>query len=228
MRAIPSLDPFDVPRPPLWGIGECVLADGVVDMPVTHGEIERDAAWMADALAPYGLGHGDVVVTVVGPAEAAWSHPAMVAISRHGATTAMAWSTKFDARRVGALARNLKAKMIIGLTGATIEGLAELPSGVLGEIGAVPHLLARADAHAGLHAVGREPALFDLVGPAVVVEPPERTGALFDEREWRIGESGGLLTVTTVGERGLRLLDAATGRRGRLHDGRVVLDPVVR
>ena len=42
------------------------------------------------------------------------------------------------------------------------DALAELPNGVLGEIGAVPHVLARAGAHPALEALGLRPFLFDL------------------------------------------------------------------
>jgi hypothetical protein len=228
IQALPSLQPFDVPRPPLWGVGECVLAEGVVDTPITHGEIERDAAWMTEVLSGYGIGRGDVVVLAVGPAEAAWAHPMMVAISRHGGTVGMAWSTRFDARRVGVLARNLDAKMIIGLTGAGVEALAEQRAGILNELKAVQHLLVRADAHAGLEAVGGRPLLFDLVGPAVLIEPSERTGAIVNEVEWQIAERDGTLEVTTVGDRGLRLSGAATDRSGSIRGHRIVLDGVIR
>src|SRR5262245_54644985 len=101
---LPSTERFDVPRAPLWGVGQCALRSGVVDVPITWEEIERDATWLTDRLAEYGVARGDVVVIASGPAEGIWAHPMQLAVSRLGGVFAMAWATRFDARRVGALA----------------------------------------------------------------------------------------------------------------------------
>jgi hypothetical protein len=232
---LPSTQQFDVPRAPLWGIGQCNMQTSVTDVPITWDEIERDTAWLTDQLAEYGIAKGDVVVIVSRPAEVTWSHPMQMAVSRLGGVFGMAWALRFDARRVGALARNLRPTMVIGVDGAVVDGLAELPGGVAGEIGAVPHVLARADAHIALEAAGVEPMLFDLVGPATVVETPDRTGARVDGAEWLIGQQDGALTVTTVGDRGFRLDAAVTAQRGSvlaradaLDDPRLTIEPVSR
>jgi hypothetical protein len=232
---LPSTEPFDVPRAPLWGVGQCALQSGVVDVPITWDEIERDAEWLTDQLAEYGIARGDVVVIAAGPAEVTWAHPMQMAISRLDGVFAMAWATRFDARRVGALARNLRPKLIVGIDASVVEGLAEIPGGVVGEIGAVRHVLARADAHPALEAAGVRPMLFDLVGPATVVETPDRTGARVDGAEWRIEQDDGALVVTTVGDRGLRLDATPTAQHGSVLAGgdapggaRLVIDPVAR
>jgi hypothetical protein len=232
---LPATEQFGVARAPLFGVGQCTLAAGVVDTPITWEEIERDARWMTDQLAEYGIARGDVVVIVSGPAEVIWSHPTQIAVSRLGGVYGMAWATPFDARRVGALARMLNPKMVIGIDAAVVDGLADLPGGIAGEIGAVPHLLARANAHTGLEVAGLTPTLFDLVGPATVVEGPDRNGAGFNTSEWAIEERGGVLTVTTVGDRRLSLDAEPTAQQGSVLAAadspggpRVTIEPVTR
>src|SRR5690606_15290425 len=103
---------------------------GVVDVPMTWEEVERDAAWMEGVLATYGLSRGDVVVLAAGPAELVWAHPVQLAISRLGATFGLAWVTPFDAFRVASLARRLGAAMVIGVDAGSVEAMAALPGGV--------------------------------------------------------------------------------------------------
>ena len=232
---MPSTEEMGVPRAALWAIAQCDMASGVVDTPITWEEIRRDARWMTDRLAEYGLERGDVVVVVSGPAEVMWSHPVQTAVSCLGGVFAMAWATRFDARRVEALVRMLRPKMVVGINAALVDGLAELPGGVAGELGSVPYVLARAEAHGRLEEAGVTPMLFDLAGPATLVEGPERDGARFNASEWAIDEREGVLVVSTVGDRALQLEGEPSSQRGRVvGDGRadggprVTIQPVTR
>ncbi len=151
--------------------------------------------------------------------EGAQLMPVERAIMSYGMVVISADSSPFDAGRVESIARRFELKGAMGITAATLEGLARMghdPAKVFA--GMV--VWARPGAYETLSAI----ATLDVhrcmeLGPAFAIECHAKSGAHLDRFEWDVTEDGGEIVLTSRLERSESFQRFHTGHRGRLLRG---------
>jgi len=202
------------PVSPLFGIG--LYAEGAKQVPFEIGwaEFERDVRWAHRVLATWNIGKADRVLVSTPNFEGPWSSPLVKALRELEAPHSNAEPYGWDVRRSATFLRLLRFKAFIAVSGEVATGLLREPGGA-GLLGAVELIWARPDAIAPLREAGLEPALFAMLGPALGLECPQRSGVHLDPAEWRLSQG---LTLSTVGARAHTVRDLPVGLPGQVED----------
>jgi hypothetical protein len=191
--------------------------------PVAQADIEDEAESLAPRLAALGLEPGGVVLIVSMLSQAMHAVPLEQAAGRLGALYSSADATPFDAFRVAALVRQLEPQVVVGITGAVLDGLVEAgrdPGDVLGPVPTV--VAADGDARARLGAAGLTPRHSVQLGPTTAIEGLDQPGPVYDATRWGVEEIDGELVVSNVVPRLTEARRLRTGVRGRVKgEGRV-------
>ena len=213
----------ELPKARLWGIGRYDLAGQLVYFEVSWDDWQRDVAWARAMLADHGVGakkgDGEVgggLVIVGGMPESPWFDPFETAARELGAPYSIGEIYGFEAFRTGMYARRLPVTMIFGIDRTVAEGLGDELADVVAR---VPVIVARPDAAGLLAEAGAAPYIVTLVGPAIAVECPYRSGAHLNGAEWTLAERGGELFLSTAGPRADQVSQVPVGLRGTLTQG---------
>jgi hypothetical protein len=226
----------ELPKARLWGIGRYDLAGQLVYFEVSWDDWQRDVAWARAMLADHGVGAkkgdgpggtgggsppctedvGGGLVIVGGMPESPWFDPFETAARELGAPYSIGEIYGFEAFRTGMYARRLPVTMIFGIDRTVAEGLGDELADVVAR---VPVIVARPDAAGLLAEAGAAPYIVTLVGPAIAVECPYRSGAHLNGAEWTLAERGGELFLSTAGPRADQVSQVPVGLRGTLTEG---------
>ena len=213
----------ELPKARLWGIGRYDLAGQLVYFEVSWDDWQRDVAWARAMLADHGVGAkkgdgeaGGGLVIVGGMPESPWFDPFETAARELGAPYSIGEIYGFEAFRTGMYARRLPVTMIFGIDRTVAEGLGDELADVVAR---VPVIVARPDAVGLLAQAGAAPYIVTLVGPAIAVECPYRSGAHLNGAEWTLAERGGELFLSTAGPRADQVSQVPVGLRGTLTQG---------
>jgi hypothetical protein len=216
---------FEEP-PAVWGVGRLVVDGAVTPWALAQRDVEDEAESLAPRLTALGLEPGGLVLIVSMLSEAMHAVSLEQATGRCVGLYSSADATPFDAFRVAALVRQLEPQIVIGLTGAVLDGLAETgrdPADVLGLVPAV--VTADADAHRRLRAVGLAPRRWVKLGPTSAIEPRDEDGPVYDAMRWEVDAVDGELVVSNRVPRLTKARRLRTGVRGRVvTGGRIELD----
>ncbi|UGQ11235.1 hypothetical protein LO772_31280 [Yinghuangia sp. ASG 101] len=219
MRADTLAAARELDRPDVAYIVPFEGPEGVDDHRITWADLDRDAAWAEHRLKDLGLGTGDTVLLTFSGFEGPWLRPLIDASRRIGMTYGIAEAMGWDHGRTRVFQRQLDLKAVIGLSAATVEGLAT--TAALDDVFRdVPVVLARPDAARVLRAAGVAAGVFALLGPALALECAQRQGAHVDATQWQLSEESDGLAIRGVGER--------TAGRGRIvvpGKARIVTEP---
>jgi hypothetical protein len=186
-------------RNTLFGIGRYADLDRKVDFEIGWPEHERDVLWAARVLETWGLGASDHVLYTLPNCEGPWSSHVIQAVRNLGATYSNAEPYGWDARRCATFLRLLPIKALIGISGETVTALQEQEQ--LELLSPLSLIWARPEAIEPLRAAGLAPAAWVMLGPALALECPARSGAHLDPDEWSISDGPDGLTLSTVGQR---------------------------
>ena len=213
----------ELPKARLWGIGRYDLAGQLVYFEVSWDDWQRDVAWARAMLADHGVGAkkgdgelGGGLVVVSGMPESPWFDPFETAARELGTPYSIGEIYGFEAFRTGMYARRLPVTMIFGIDRTVAEGLGDELADVVAR---VPVIVARPDAAGLLAEAGAAPYIVTLVGPAIAVECPYRSGAHLNGAEWTLAERGGELFLSTAGPRADQVSQVPVGLRGTLTQG---------
>ncbi|MFI6932659.1 hypothetical protein [Streptomyces sp. NPDC050287] len=206
-------------RPELAYLVRIRTADGIRDLDLTWAELARDTEWATARLRDHGLAAGQRALLTASGFEGFWGHTVIGALRTlkvpYGIAEAMGW----DHRRTAVFHRELSPHAVIGLSAQTLEGLAGTAD--IGEMfRSTSVVLARPSAVPVLRGVGVTASVISVVGPALALECPERTGAHVNAAEWRVGERDGQLTVAAGEGRASTLDETPLGIAGRVLTGR--------
>jgi hypothetical protein len=208
---------------PLWAIGRYEGPDGPVTWEISHEEIERDLASAPRALAALGVAAGGRVLHCSLLSEAGQFFPLVIGTMLAGAQVSCADATSGDASRVAMFLRLLDYDAVLGVNGATLDGLDELGIAYPDAFARARVVAARPDALTRLAAAGIAAHLFVLCGPAVAIAPaPDAPAVVADPGEWELGLSRGRVVVTNLRPRATAFAATATAVRGAVVDGGVV------
>jgi hypothetical protein len=209
--------------PAVWGVGRVVVDGEVTPWPVAEADIEDESESLAPRLAELGLEPGGLVLIVSMLSQAMHAVPLERAAGKLGALYSSADATPFDAFRVAALVRQLEPQVIVGITGAVLDGLVEAGHDPADALGPVPTVVAAdGDAHARLHAAGMTPRRSVQLGPTTAIEGPDQPGPVFDTARWAVEEVDGELAISNLVPRLIEARRLRTGVRGRVvEEGRV-------
>jgi hypothetical protein len=209
--------------PEVWGVSRVVVDGDVTPWPVAQRDIEDEAESLAPRLAALGLEPGGLVLVVAMLSQAMHAVPFEQAAGKLGALYSSADATPFDAFRVAALARQLEAQVVVGITGSVLDGLVDAgrePADVFGSVPAV--VAADGDAHARLRAAGLTPRRSVRLGPTTAIEGLDADGPVYDAARWDVEELDGELLVSNLVPRLTPARRLRTGVHGRVvGDGRV-------
>ena len=209
----------------IWGVGRYVDGQGRSHAwPVGTEELERDRLVADRWLETVGLGRGDRCCVVSMLSEAAQTWPLVLAALLRGVQLSFADATAAEAPRLQVLLGTLAHDAVVGVTDELVGALGTL--GALDHLLAVPLVVARPAAFAGLGAAGRVVHRMALVGPALALGDEPGGAAACDAGEWALDTEGEQVTVTSVAPRRHPVRHLATAIRGRVVDGhRVVPEP---
>jgi len=208
-----------LPTPSTWAIGTYATPDGVRDFRITHADLERDTRWATTVLGSHGVGRGSHAVVISAGWEAPWFWPVARAVQRLGAVYSACDIWPFDAHRTELFLRRLPIDAVIGINDAIAAELAEM--GDIGSALAGLRLLAgRPDAIGRLRRAGLSPALIAPVGPALAFQRADDSGAQVNAEEWQLRDVTGTPTLSTIADRGHRIVDEP-----QTLDHRLVLHP---
>jgi hypothetical protein len=197
-------------QPDLWAIGGYTVGDQRFELPMSDADLERDAATAAAALDALGIQGAAHVVSTGLFSEAHWFRPIEMAIHRRGGRYSPTEAWSFDAFRTATFARRFPITAIIGITKDVVDGLAASGS-IAEQIGRVPFVLARMEAHQPLVDAGLRPYRLLTLGPALAVECRARSGAHVDDGAWDLTTRDGEVLVSTRGPRAHRVEAQPTG-----------------
>jgi hypothetical protein len=209
--------------PGVWGVGRIVVDGEVTPWPVAQADIDDEAESLAPRLAALGLESGGLVLIVSMLSQAIHAVPLERAAGKLGALYSSADATPFDAFRVASLVRQLEPRVVVGITGAVLDGLVEAGRDVGDMFGSVRAIVAAdGDADRRLHAEGLTPRRAVQLGPTTAVEALDRRGPVYDATRWAVEEVDGELVVSNVVPRLTEARRLRTGIRGRVvGEGRV-------
>ncbi|MFF4015849.1 hypothetical protein [Streptomyces sp. NPDC001843] len=209
----------ELDRPDLAYVVRFSASGGTRETELTWAELARDTGWVTARLREHGLAAGQRALLTMSGYEGFWGHAAIGALRAlkvaYGIAEAMGW----DHRRTSVFHRELRPHAVIGLSAETLEGLSG--SADIGEMfRPTPVVLARPAAVPVLRAVGVSACLLSPLGPALVLECPERSGAHVNSAEWRVGDRDGELFVAAGEQRTSPLPETPLGIPGRVAVGR--------
>jgi hypothetical protein len=209
--------------PAVWGVGRVVVDGEVTPWPVTERDIEDEADSFAPRLTALGLEPGGLVLVVAMLSQAMHAVPFERAAGKLGALYSSADATPFDAFRVAALVRQLEPQVVVGITGAVLDGLVEAGRDLGDVFLPVPAVVAGdAEAHGRLRAAGLTPRRSVQLGPTTAIEGRDADAPVYDATRWAVDELEGELVVSNLMPRLTEARRLRTGVRGRVAgEGRV-------
>ena len=212
----------EIQPPDVWGVGAFPLGDRLVQWAAGQDEIRDDAMALVPAWKTLGIGAGERVLFVTLLSQATHTWPMQVATLVSGAQLSCADATAPDAVRVAMFCRTLTFGAAIGVSHATLDGLAEVDTTPEVAFADVPVLLAHAGAYERLESAGLRPHRLLFCGPALGVGIEAGGPALVDAARWTVdaGPDGELL-VTSLTPRHTDFSDQPTGVRGTVDQANV-------
>ena len=208
--------------PAVWGVGRVVVDGEVTPWPVAQADIDDEAESLAPRLAALGLEPGGLALIVSMLSQAMHAVPFERAAGKLGALYSSADATPFDAFRVAALVRQLEPQVVIGVTGAVLDGLIEAGRDLGNVFGSVPTVVADEDAHERLRAAGLRPRRSVRLGPTTAIEGLDERGPVFDAKRWAVEEIHRELLVSNLVPRLTEARRLRTGVRGHVvGEGRI-------
>ena len=207
---------MSAPAPVLWGIGSYAVDDELVTFPVADADLQRDMRTASKNLATLGVERGSRALVTSMLAEAAQYWPVQIGLLMAGTQMSCADASRFDAFRTRMFLRGPSYDTAIGISGAVLDGLADLEQ-PLGELfSVVPVVAARAEAVERLRADGIPARLWLHVGPTIAVECTPGAGAHVDDDEWAVASDGGEIRITARNPRAAMIDGARTGVRAEV------------
>ncbi|MBE8517018.1 hypothetical protein ILP97_05745 [Amycolatopsis sp. H6(2020)] len=200
---------------PLFGIGLYLDGDRQVPFEIGWAEFERDVRWAHRVLAAWGIGEADHVLISTPNFEGPWASPLVRAMRDLRVVHSNVEPYSWDVRRSATFLRLLSFRAFVGMSEETATGLLKQPD-CAGALAALSPIWARPAAVRPLRDAGLEPAVFAMLGPALGLECPERSGAHVDPAEWRLAEGPDGVTVSTAGDRVHIVQDLVVSRTGGL------------
>jgi hypothetical protein len=216
-----------LPRSPLVGIASCQVGPNFLEFEIGWDEFERDVDWAESLLRSAGLTQGDLVLTTLSQWEGPWITPVVRALRRIGVTYLPAEVWSFDARRASMFLQRLPVKAVFGLAGETITGLESEQPPIAELLQNVEIVWARPDALCRLSGVAPEVLPFVMLGPALALGVPGRSGVVVNADEWTVESENGELVVSNARERAASFDRLSTGVRGSVRsvaDGAINID----
>lgn len=218
----PVIDP-DAPGA-LWAVGAAGSADGLIDYPVSNRDMTADTRWASGRLTAMGITKGALLDFVHNYRECGQFWPYYMAAAAMGAPVMNGMATQWDVGRTEMYARRFDLRLIMGISGATIEGLKAFGHDPGKVFARAPVLIAREPAASMLEAGGLKPWRLTLLGPLLLTAAAGE-GAPYDRSEWTVtADAGGRLLVSSGQERAARFDRLDTGLRGRVEGDRVFVD----
>lgn len=215
------------PRSPLVGIASCPVGPNIMEFEIGWDEFERDLDWAETLLRSAGIGSGDRVLTMLNPWEGPWTTPAVRALQRIGAVNLPAEVWPFDYRRTSMFLQRLEVKAIFGLGGDTLTGLGQEEPSVAELLQNVDIVWARSDALPKLGDVAPQVLPYVMLGPALALGIPGKSGVVVNAAEWMVDKDGDELVVSNARDRLTTFDRVRTGLRGSVGavaDGALAID----
>jgi hypothetical protein len=226
-RATMTAAAASFPRSPVFGIASCPVGTETLEFEIGWDEFERDLDWAETLLRSAGIGAGDKVLTTLNPWEGPWTTPVVRALQRIGAVNLPAEVWPFDYRRTSMFLQRLEVKAIFGLCGDTLTGLEQEEPSVAELLRNVDILWARPDALPKLADVAPQVLLCVMLGPALGLGLPGKSGVVVNGAEWTVDTDGDELVVSNARERLATFEGVRTGYRGSVSgeaDGALTID----
>jgi hypothetical protein len=226
-RATMTAAAASFPRSPIFGIASCPVGPETMEFEIGWDEFERDLDWAETLLRSAGLGPGDRALTMLNPWEGPWTTPVVRALQRIGVINLPAEVWPFDYRRTSMFLQRLEVKAIFGLCGDTLTGLEQEEPSVAELLRNVEIVWARPDALPKLGDVAPQVLPYVMLGPALALGVPGKSGVVVNGAEWAVDTEGGELVVSNARERLATFDRAPTGLRGSVSgeaDGVLTID----
>jgi hypothetical protein len=204
----------------VWGIGRVTSGGDVLPWAAAPTDIEDEALSMEQHLRALGVREGDVVLLVSMVSEAMHLSPLEIAVGRCGGLYSCADASTGDAFRTEALIRQIGPRVVLGINGAVVSGLAERGAD-LHEVFRAVDLLATSDeiARTALMTVGLTPRRWLKLGPTSAFEC-DAGMVHVDAARWHLDDAGGEIRITNVAPRLTPARSLATGVAGAAGAGR--------
>ncbi len=200
----------------LWGIGQAELPSGIVPLPVSWDDIDRDTAWAARMADLMELEPDQFVLYTLNHAQSAqiwpWLHVTFQRKARFATVMPIAW----DAGRLEMYTRRFAVHHLFGVAPVTLDGLAAAghdPANVLGRIGRIS---AQPGAWERLTEAGLKPWRLTWLGPLLVLDPCDGSGGRFDASQWILEAVDGEIVLTSQSNRTARFERVPTGVKGKI------------
>ncbi|MES2258422.1 MAG: hypothetical protein V4724_07885 [Pseudomonadota bacterium] len=188
-------------------------------LPYSALELERSRRAMVRVLSTFHFRAGSNVLVTALMDEGAQLMGAERAVMSYGMVVVSADSSPYDAGRVESILRRFELVAAIGITEATLDGLARLGHDPV-KLFADKVIWARPGAYERLAALpGLKVYRWLEVGPAVALECREGAGAHIDRFEWTVDEVDGEVVLTSRLERAYEFEHHKTGVRGHVVHG---------
>lgn len=185
---------------------------GVLPYTVTQRDVQIDAMWARrHVLSEMDVARGSLVHFTHSYSEEIQFWPFYVAALFMGATYANGMPSMFDAYRMEMYMRRFRFQVVFGIAPGTLDGLEQAGHLLPRVFAHVPHLVALPGAYERLLRVDLAPWRVVSLGPCLVIEAPDRSGARYNVGEWDLESRNG------------RIFLSASPRRRR-DDGFVDLD----
>lgn len=199
---------------PLFGIGLYHDDDGrQVPFDIGWPEFERDVLWAHRVLDTWDIDATDHVLISTPNFEGPWASPLVRALRERRVVHSNVEPYAWDVQRSSTFLRLLPFRAFVGMSEETAAGLLRLPDRAE-PLASLKPIWARPKAVGPLRAAGLEPAVFAMLGPALGLECPQRSGAHVDPAEWRLAAGPGGVTLSTAGDRAHVVRDLTVGPIG--------------
>lgn len=217
-----AIDP-DAPEA-LWAVGAAETAAGLIDHPISNRDMAADTRWAGARLKAMGVTRGALLDLVHNYRECGQFWPWYMAAAAMGAPVMNGMATPWDVGRTEMYTRRFDLALVMGISGATTEGLRAFGHDPARVFARVPLLIAREPAASELGSAGLKPWRLTLLGPLLLTAPAGE-GAPYDTSQWTVEADGdGRLRVSSGIDRAARYDRLDTGRRGRVENGLVFVD----
>ncbi|QRY42717.1 hypothetical protein JVX93_19205 [Mycolicibacterium boenickei] len=217
-RATMTARAAELPQAPIYGIGRYKMDSGHVDFEIGWPEFGRDIDWARGVLSDAGIVAGDVVLFTVAQCEAPWLSPVVRAAKDLGATCLISEVFGFDAGRAAWFLQSFPVKAVVGLGPDTVDGWIEKELSPAELLAGVDVVWARPGALDKLSEVGPRLAALSMLGPALAMGRAGEQSATVNPAEWRLRETDGSVTVTSVATRATPFDAVPTGVQGTVTD----------
>lgn len=198
----------------LWAIGCARVPAGVLPYPVSWRDIDADTRWAQQLLRAMGIGRGALVHLSHFYSELAQLWPFYQAVRDLGAVLANGMPSGFDAYRLEMYLRRFQLAAAIGIAPDTLNSLEQSGHDLRKLFARTEVLVALPGAWERLRAIGFKPWRMLPLGPLLAIEPPDGSGARFNNREWQVTNSGGQLQLSAGPQRACAFRELETGIAG--------------